>query len=1014
MKPYISLCMIVKDEEKVLERCLSSVRGIVDEIIIVDTGSTDKTKEIALKYVKEVFNFKWNNNFGEARNFAQSKAHGEWVLILDADEYVDSNNLKSTLEELKNNESNVDAYEVKIYNFTGSYGEKIIQHKSIRLHKNSASIYHSRAIHEQVKKIDSELITNSSSLIIYHSGYLTSTVQEKNKSIRNTALLRKEMDNSSNTAFDYFNLGNEYLGLGNTEEALKSYITAYQKKSDFKYSWVSFCIIQIINCLISLKRYNEALDVIQDAKMLYPQSADFICLEANIYIHQNRLKDAISSLNEILNNPDIYQNSITSIDFNEYYPHQMLGDIYKEQGLYKESVFHLTKAFNINAHCVKSIHQLMDILVAQCTTLEIEEFIENNGFIKTDKDLFKFIRIFISLCHPTLALKYINQISEKNHLVKKGFQIKLHMIYNNKDRADLLLAKSTLKELGIMISNGCFDFYDLVLFSLNNQNKQLITLLSQLIDSEEEQKLLSLLLNNDVSIFAEKSYIRLLDKALQYKKIELFKVLLPNTISLDDNYLKIGHLLFMDNYKHEGLAIYEKIKIIDYDAKAFANILDYYLEKEDYECAVEWILKSINHNQADFKIFESAIKLHLNYGNALSWDITSIIELGCKLFPGSQELRKLISSIENEASGFYVGFFVETSFHYYVYESIINELVKQGVNCHLVINDNFEHDQETIEMYQDLVIFIENLDRNDIEANTISVIKANNFKYDCLVSPYYSIWLDGIADRHVRAVYGLLAKEFWNYSWWNVFYDKILCYSEYDYSRLNIFNSGVIIGNPKFDDWFKRDSINLTSIEEKFNLQKERTTILYAPTYGHLSSIDAWIEEINQLQAEYNVIVKLHHGTALRESEKERREYIESHFENISASAGDLFPLFELADFVITDNSSMIFESMLAEKDILLLNSQYQVPIEEHSGEQRLRENIVNINIGSNIKEYLMDTELFNKQKIKIKEIIGCVYKLKDGESGLRAANEIIRLMESKEEKQNKFLHSIRHQLFQS
>ncbi|NGY75641.1 glycosyltransferase family 2 protein [Bacillus megaterium] len=152
MKPYISLCMIVKDEEKVLERCLSSVQGIVDEIIIVDTGSTDKTKEIALKYVKEVFNFKWNNNFGEARNFAQSKAQGEWVLILDADEYVDSNNLKSTLEELKNNENNVDAYEVKIYNFTGHYGEKIIQHKSIRLHKNSASTYHSRAIHEQLKK----------------------------------------------------------------------------------------------------------------------------------------------------------------------------------------------------------------------------------------------------------------------------------------------------------------------------------------------------------------------------------------------------------------------------------------------------------------------------------------------------------------------------------------------------------------------------------------------------------------------------------------------------------------------------------------------------------------------------------------------------------------------------------------------------------------------------------------------------------------------------------------------
>ncbi|NER44749.1 hypothetical protein G3M54_33850 [Bacillus megaterium NBRC 15308 = ATCC 14581] len=105
---------------------------------------------------------------------------------------------------------------------------------------------------------------------------------------------------------------------------------------------------------------------------------------------------------------------------------------------------------------------------------------------------------------------------------------------------------------------------------------------------------------------------------------------------------------------------------------------------------------------------------------------------------------------------------------------------------------------------------------------------------------------------------------------------------------------------------------------------------------------------------------------------------------------------------------------MLAEKDILLLNTRYQVSLEDDSGEQSLRENIVNINTGSNIKEYLMDTELFNKQKIKIKEIISSVYKLKDGKSGLRAANEIVRLMESKEENQNKFLYSLRHELFQS
>ena len=70
----ISLCMIVKDEEQVLNRCLTSVEGIADEIIIVDTGSTDKTKDIAKKFTDKIYDFKWVNDFSKARNYSFSKA----------------------------------------------------------------------------------------------------------------------------------------------------------------------------------------------------------------------------------------------------------------------------------------------------------------------------------------------------------------------------------------------------------------------------------------------------------------------------------------------------------------------------------------------------------------------------------------------------------------------------------------------------------------------------------------------------------------------------------------------------------------------------------------------------------------------------------------------------------------------------------------------------------------------------------------------------------------------------
>ena len=84
----LSLCMIVKNEEKFLEQCLNSVRELVDEIVIVDTGSTDKTKEIAAKFTNKIFDFQWCDDFSAARNESLKHATGDWILVLDADETI--------------------------------------------------------------------------------------------------------------------------------------------------------------------------------------------------------------------------------------------------------------------------------------------------------------------------------------------------------------------------------------------------------------------------------------------------------------------------------------------------------------------------------------------------------------------------------------------------------------------------------------------------------------------------------------------------------------------------------------------------------------------------------------------------------------------------------------------------------------------------------------------------------------------------------------------------------------
>ncbi len=87
-----SLCMIVKNESAVLRACLDSLKEIMDEIIIVDTGSTDDTKKIAAEYTPYLYDFEWHNDFAAARNFAFSKATGDYIYSADADEVVDQEN----------------------------------------------------------------------------------------------------------------------------------------------------------------------------------------------------------------------------------------------------------------------------------------------------------------------------------------------------------------------------------------------------------------------------------------------------------------------------------------------------------------------------------------------------------------------------------------------------------------------------------------------------------------------------------------------------------------------------------------------------------------------------------------------------------------------------------------------------------------------------------------------------------------------------------------------------------
>lgn len=162
----ISLCMIVKDEEKVIKRCLDSVIDVVDEIIIVDTGSNDSTKEIAKEYTQKIYDFKWIDDFSKARDFSFSKATKEYILWLDADEILDYVN-KNKLLELKGNlNTGIDVVTMETYMCLDENNNPTIKSRRNRIVKSNKNFKWTGYIHEYIE-IDGN-IYDSDIGIIHH------------------------------------------------------------------------------------------------------------------------------------------------------------------------------------------------------------------------------------------------------------------------------------------------------------------------------------------------------------------------------------------------------------------------------------------------------------------------------------------------------------------------------------------------------------------------------------------------------------------------------------------------------------------------------------------------------------------------------------------------------------------------------------------------------------------------------------------------------------------------------
>lgn len=263
----LSLCMIAKNEGANIERCLESIESIVDEIILVDTGSTDDTVEKAKKYGAKVFYSEWKNDFSAARNESIKHATGDWILILDPDEEIPEScrdNLRAFLVDVGDDLY----YQLRIKNLDKD--DKVgFENYMIRMFKNTPSARYTGRIHEAIYPKNGFINISDDSVHILHHGYKDIEVVNKKITERNLPILENlSADDISDSYKSYLNfyIGSSHFDLGDVDKAIDYLLKSLElSKTETETDFTINQYLRLMNIYFLGKKNKELLELVKSA-----------------------------------------------------------------------------------------------------------------------------------------------------------------------------------------------------------------------------------------------------------------------------------------------------------------------------------------------------------------------------------------------------------------------------------------------------------------------------------------------------------------------------------------------------------------------------------------------------------------------------------------------------------------------------------------------------------------------------------------------------------------------------
>lgn len=362
----ISLCMIVRDEEDDIADCLEAASEYVEEMIVVDTGSTDNTVQIAKDCGAEVHSFEWNDDFSAARNASIDHAKKRWILVLDADERVDEKTLEGLYDLLDTRD--IAGIEVTIDNLNDRGLAQSF--RIIRLFRNSVDIYFTGAIHETVLEPLLEFCRKEkkrieiSNVHIKHHGYLSDRIAKKGE--RNLTLIRTQLQEHPANLYLRLKEYEELEKLGRSKECDDKIeetfrmLFSMQKEKLGEYPFIPLIIGNFAQTRINRGAPDEALAAVDWGLRLYPDEPWLLYYRALAQLRLGRFDEAEEGFTKCLG---------LDIQPAEYYIEpgiatwmsiQQLGAVNLHKGNIKKAISLLERSLDMHGKNIEALRLLVE------------------------------------------------------------------------------------------------------------------------------------------------------------------------------------------------------------------------------------------------------------------------------------------------------------------------------------------------------------------------------------------------------------------------------------------------------------------------------------------------------------------------------------------------------------------------------------------------------------------------------------------------------------------------------